>query len=106
MLCNLGNAPLQCTRDLQENLHCTRGLLHVHCNRCSQHHKCFTLLLQLHIVAQADAVQQLVLDTRDLAISSVEGSRQPLKHQLGERHSVRPTPAAGPLGLNIKGKLP
>lgn len=70
----------------------------------SLHHKRFSLLLQLRIISQADAVQQLVLDTRDLAISSVEVSGQPLKHQLGERHPVRPTSADGPLDLDTKCK--
>ena len=87
---------------LHENLHCTLGLLHIYSDKCSQHHRGLSLLLQLRIIAQADAVQQLVLDTRDLAISSVEGKGQPLKHQLGERHRVRPTSAAGPLDLDIK----
>ena len=64
-----------------------------------QHHKSFSLLLQLRIIAQADAVHQLVLDTRDLAISAVKASGQLVKHQLGERHPVRPTPAAGLLRL-------
>ena len=90
---------------LQEKLHCTIGLLHVYPARCLQRHKCFSLLLQLRIIARADAVQQLVLDTRDLAISSVEGSGEPLKHQLRERHLVRPNCAAEFLD-DINGKPP